>query len=78
MEFIDETFDGNPIPKRTHWFTVLVALLMVYVVFIVGIEVFWYFFAGGFSPILGCLAFMCATMVAARVVGERFASRNLF
>lgn len=76
METIYRTFEGHEIPKKTHWFTLMLALLFVYVVLIGCVEIFWYFFAGGFSTLLGELTFVLATLVAVRVMGERFASRD--
>ena len=76
MENMDRTFEGHVIPRKTQWSTLVFALVLVYVVVIGGVEIFWFFFSGNFSTLLGELAFVLSSLVAVRVLGERFASRH--
>jgi hypothetical protein len=45
--------------------------VLVHVAVIGGVEIFWYLFTGGFSPLIGGFALVAAWLILVRVVGER-------
>ncbi|GAC1452517.1 MAG: hypothetical protein NVSMB9_37430 [Isosphaeraceae bacterium] len=55
------------------WASVLTLMAISYLVVLVLAELFWYFFTGGFSALIGGFALVMATLFIVRVVGERVA-----
>ena len=77
MENINRIFEEHPIRGKTRWFNLILALLLVYVVLIGGAQIFWFFFAGNFSTMLAELTFVLSSLIAVRVLGERYSSRHV-
>lgn len=59
--------------RQVLWLALAVFVLTVYAVVIVSAELFWYFFTGGFSPLVGLYALVAATLTVIRLVGGAFA-----
>lgn len=55
--------------KRVHWPLMLAFIVGTYAGVTALSEVFWFGFAGGFSPLVGLYALVAATLIVIRVVG---------
>jgi hypothetical protein len=59
--------------KRLVWSALLVFVSAAFAVVIAAAEAFWYFFTGGFSPLVGGFALVAAILLVIRVVGASLA-----
>ena len=59
--------------KRLIWSALLVFVTTAFAVVIGAAEAFWYFFTGGFSPLIGGYALVAATLLVIRMVGANLA-----
>ena len=67
-------------PEKPNWMTLFAYAVLIYVSVIGGVEGFWRLFTGGYSPLLGGLGLVCATLFVVRMIGETrsFASHRPF
>jgi hypothetical protein len=56
--------------KQVNWLSLLIFVPSAYAAVVAAAEGFWYFFTGGFSPLVGGFGGVVATLVVIRVVGE--------
>jgi hypothetical protein len=59
-----------------NWPLVMVYVALVPVVVIGGVEWFWRWFAGGYSPLLGGFGLIASILIVIRLVGEVVARRS--
>ncbi len=69
-----EVKDGN---RKIHWPILAFFVVAAYAVVIGSAEVFWYFFTGGFSTLVGLYALVAATLTVIRLVGGALATPTL-